>query len=57
MRGLIITLLTFLILGACSNDDSYNSSNNEESLNKKIIMLESEVERYRDQFYLSLIHI
>ena len=51
MRGLIITLLTFLILGACSNEDSYNSTNNEESLNKKIIMLESEVERYRDQFY------
>ena len=51
MRGLIITLLTFLILGACSNEESYTSSSNEESLNKKIIMLESEVERYRDQFY------
>tara|TARA_B100000886_G_scaffold295168_1_gene221933 strand:- start:575 stop:1516 length:942 start_codon:yes stop_codon:yes gene_type:complete len=51
MRDLIITLLTFLILGACSNEESYTSSNNEESLNKKIIMLESEVERYRDQFY------
>ena len=51
MRGLIITLLTFLILGACSNEESYTSSSKEESLNKKIIMLESEVERYRDQFY------
>ena len=51
MRGLIITLLTFFILGACSNEESYTSSSNEESLNKKIIMLESEVERYRDQFY------
>ena len=51
MRGLIITLLTFFILGACSNEESFTSSSNEESLNKKIIMLESEVERYRDQFY------
>ena len=51
MRSLIITLLTFFILGACSNEESITSSSNEESLNKKIIMLESEVERYRDQFY------
>ena len=50
MRSLIITLFTFLVLGACSNEESYTSSSKEESLNKKIIMLESEVERYSDQF-------
>ena len=43
MRSLIIILLSFLVLGACSNE--------EDSLNKKIIMLEDEVERYSDQFY------
>ncbi len=42
MKGLIITLLTFLILGACSDE--------EESLNKKIIQLEDEVELHRERF-------
>ena len=42
MRGSIITLLTFLILGSCSNE--------EDSLNKKIIQLEDEVELYRERF-------
>ena len=42
MRSLIIILLSFLVLGACSNE--------EDSLNKKIIQLEDEVELYRERF-------
>ena len=42
MRGLIISLLTSFILGACSDK--------EDSFDKKIIQLEDEVELYRERF-------